>query len=56
MEEKIQAAIDNWFHTKIHNSPLSQNVEAYNHLQAALGDLKAALMELLPEEKEGGNE
>jgi len=56
MDEKIQVVIDKWFHSKIHNSPLSQNVEAYNHLREVLGDLKTAMVELFHEDIEGGNE
>lgn len=36
LEDKIQAAVDRWTNEHLHNSPFSQNTEAWNHFQLGL--------------------
>jgi hypothetical protein len=46
MEKKIQAVIDNWVFTQVHDSPLSRDVDAYNHLESIISDLVTTLVAL----------
>lgn len=42
LQAKIGAAVDNWFNSEIHGSPVSRNTEAYNHPRRALDVLAEA--------------
>lgn len=39
----INAEIDAWFATHFHNSVVSRDTETYNHVRAAVDDLKVRL-------------
>jgi hypothetical protein len=39
----LHAAIDAWFASHFHNSPISRDSELYNHVHAAVQDLKLRL-------------
>ena len=41
--EKIEAAIQAWVAEHIHNSPVAESTPAFNHLQASLPALRAAI-------------
>lgn len=40
---RADRVVEDWFLENIHNSPVSRNTEAFNHLRAALDDLKRRL-------------
>ncbi len=39
----MDAAIDLWFVERIHNSPVSRDTTAFNHISASVADLKSRL-------------
>jgi hypothetical protein len=39
----LSALIERWFFERFHNSPVSRDVEAFNHVRAAVDELKALL-------------
>lgn len=43
--EKFDEIVKAWMHKHIHNSPVSQNEAAFNHLQGALGALREQVEE-----------
>lgn len=43
LQAKIGAAVDGWFNSEIHGSPVSRSTEAYNHLHRSLASLKDRL-------------
>lgn len=47
---RIRDAIDHWFVTHIHGSPVSRSVEALNHLRAAIGHLEAEIVKAIKTE------
>ncbi len=46
---KVEAAIDNWFNTRIAGSPVARAVDAYNHLRSALSHLSADITDIAKE-------
>ena len=47
---RIRGAIDRWFATHIHNSPVSRSVEVLNHLRTAIGHLESEIVNAIKTE------
>lgn len=45
----IEAQIESWFVETMHNSPVSQATEIFNHVRASVDALKQRLVALLQE-------
>jgi hypothetical protein len=41
--QKFYAIIERWFFERFHNSPVSRDVELFNHVRAAVDELEAIL-------------
>lgn len=50
LDARLAAIINGWVVDKLHSSPLSQQVEAWNHLHASLPDLKQRLADFITKE------
>jgi hypothetical protein len=48
---KVNEAVDRWFFSHIHGSVVGHSTEAYNHVRASLGELKADLAALCKKEE-----
>lgn len=44
---RVHQIVEAWFLEKVPNSPVSQNTQAFNHVRAAVNDLKARLVKEL---------
>jgi succinylarginine dihydrolase len=41
--DNLSTLIERWFFERFHNSPVSRDVELFNHVRAAVDELKAIL-------------